>query len=142
MEGTESQEARNACLIFSPKTDEAGSLAKMLRVFKDHDVNLMHIESRSSTRGPGYEFFVECDTRSGQLGKAIEEIREQCGYFNIISRDYKDNLAAVPWFPRRIRDLDRFANQILSYGAELDADHPGFTDAVYRARRFVIEPFL
>lgn len=41
----------------------------------------------------------------------------------------------MPWFPGRIRDLDRFANQILSYGAELDADHPGFTDAEYRARR-------
>lgn len=31
--------------------------------------------------------------------------------------------------------MDRFANQILSYGAELDCDHPGFTDSVYRARR-------
>lgn len=41
----------------------------------------------------------------------------------------------MPWFPRRIRDLDRFANQILSYGAELDSDHPGFTDPTYRERR-------
>ena len=31
---------------------------------------------------------------------------------------------SVPWFPRRIKDLDRFANQILSYGSELDSDHP------------------
>lgn len=31
---------------------------------------------------------------------------------------------SVPWFPRRIKELDRFANQILSYGSELDADHP------------------
>ncbi|XP_067646342.1 protein henna isoform X4 [Eurosta solidaginis] len=47
----------------------------------------------------------------------------------------KDNSTALPWFPRRIRDLDRFANKILSYGSELDADHPGFTDPVYRNRR-------
>jgi len=33
-------------------------------------------------------------------------------------------LDAVPWFPRTIADLDRFANHILSYGSELDADHP------------------
>ena len=32
----------------------------------------------------------------------------------------------------------RFANQILSYGSELNSDHPGFTDPVYRQRRQVI----
>ncbi|XP_014671573.1 PREDICTED: probable phenylalanine-4-hydroxylase 1 [Priapulus caudatus] len=58
------------------------------------------------------------------------------------TRDHKDNLAkfgldshTVPWFPRKISDLDRFANHILSYGSELESDHPGFTDEVYRARR-------
>ncbi|XP_055380744.1 protein henna isoform X2 [Condylostylus longicornis] len=135
MEGIDIEKGRNACIMFSPQTEEAGALATMLKIFKDHDVNLVHIESRSSDRCPGYEFFVEIDTRSGSIGKAIEEIRSKCNYFNMISRDYKDNKAAVPWFPQRIRDLDRFANQILSYGAELDSDHPGFTDPEYRSRR-------
>ena len=30
----------------------------------------------------------------------------------------------VPWFPIKIAELDRFANQILTYGSELDSDHP------------------
>lgn len=39
------------------------------------------------------------------------------------------------WFPRSIRDLDRFASRTLNAGAELTSDHPGFTDSVYRQRR-------
>ena len=30
----------------------------------------------------------------------------------------------VPWFPRKISDLDEFANHILNCGSELEADHP------------------
>lgn len=136
MENTNSSNAKTTCIIFSVTQDDtAGALAKALKIFNDKSVNMLHIESRSSSRRPGYEFFVECDTGTGRLGEAIEELKATCSYFSIISRDYKDNTSAVPWFPRRIRDLDRFANQILSYGSELDSDHPGFTDQTYRERR-------
>lgn len=150
--------SKSTYLIFSPPAEQVGILARYLKTFENHGVNLLHIESRPSVKVPSkYEFVVECSP-GGDLASAITEIKEQSDYFNIISRNYRDNkgklififlqiisdslltflsscLDTVPWFPRRIRDLDRFANQILSYGAELDSDHPGFTDPVYRARR-------
>ncbi len=41
----------------------------------------------------------------------------------------------VPWFPRRAKELDLIANKILDAGVDLESDHPGFSDPVYRARR-------
>lgn len=118
------------CVIFSPTDpNQAGALAKLLKIFELHKVNLSHIESRSSVRVDGYEFMVELEnSENPTLHDALEELREFCSYFQVIARDFNDDITeedVVPWFPLRIRDLDRFANQILSYGAELDADHPG-----------------
>ena len=41
----------------------------------------------------------------------------------------------VQWFPRHITELDLIANRTLDAGVDLESDHPGFNDAVYRARR-------
>merc|ERR1712126_138197 len=115
--------------------EEVGALAESLKIFQKYKVNLLHIESRSSSRLPGYEFMVELDQATGEVEGALSEIKDSSRYCQIITSYYKDNKDSVPWFPRKIQDLDKFANQILSYGSELDSDHPGFTDSVYRARR-------
>ena len=55
-------------------------------------MNLLHIESRSSKRSDNeYEFIVECETDFGNVGGAMEELRDASTYIQIISRNYRDN---------------------------------------------------
>ncbi len=36
----------------------------------------------------------------------------------------------VPWFPRKMADIDLISQNVLGAGAELESDHPGFHDQV------------
>lgn len=125
--------------IFFGIDEKVGALANALKIFESHDVNLIHIESRPSKSEIGvYDFYAAVDNTKGDLKSVLEKLRENKFFLHLTiqTRTKTDSDGdAVPWFPRKIRDLDRFAHQILTYGSELDSDHPGFTDEVYRKRR-------
>lgn len=138
--------------------DRPGALEEALAVFKAHEISLQHIESRPSKSSHSeYDFMVEFHLAEAdhleQLTQALEAVSKRMTVITHEGRSGTPSAAPsgrasaapaakgagpvqlVPWFPRKLKDLDGYASKTLEYGAELSADHPGFTDAEYRRRR-------
>jgi phenylalanine-4-hydroxylase len=114
--------------------DAPGALGDILAPFADAGVNMTHIESRPAKDGR-FDFFVDCEgTRGAPAIEALLEIL-RARTFKLLVLDERE----VPWFPRRVDELDRVANHTLDAGTDLQSDHPGFSDTAYRERRARID---
>jgi phenylalanine-4-hydroxylase len=114
--------------------DRSGSLLDALSIFAKHGLNLTSIQNRASPLSPHNQmFYVHLDGKweDDSVQKCMNELRSSC----IKSTLFRIAAPLVPWFPRKQGDLDQFSRITLSAGAELQSDHPGFTDPEYRKRR-------
>ncbi|CAI5668426.1 tryptophan 5-hydroxylase 2 [Oreochromis niloticus] len=133
------EDSGKTAVVFSLK-NEVGCLVKALRLFQEKHVNLNHIESRMSKRVPNeVEIFADCSCSKKEFNELLEHLKD---HVNIVSFNTPAHVWCVeadedevPWFPMKISELDQCSHRVLMYGSELDADHPGFKDNVYRQRR-------
>ncbi|KAH8259245.1 tryptophan 5-hydroxylase 1 [Drosophila bipectinata] len=134
-------------IIFTLR-NQVGNLARALQVFQELGINVLHLELsplEMATNQADVLVDVECDPR--RLDQVVKMLNREVASVNYTSVNTQ-GLARAPslsacssfdfgdmvWFPRKISDLDK-AQNVLMYGSELDADHPGFKDPVYRKRR-------
>ncbi|KAJ1966992.1 hypothetical protein H4R35_006843 [Dimargaris xerosporica] len=155
---TSATSADKTTLLFSI-TDRVGALDECLAALRYNGVSLTRIESRPS-RTPewDYDFFIDVtlDTQAS-LQHAIDALNRIAKHVRVVSTRAgsaeqasapavmgaklgqktgpSTSYQTTPWFPRKMRDLDTFADKVLEMGEELDSDHPGARDLVYRQRR-------
>ncbi|KAG7165795.1 Tryptophan 5-hydroxylase 1-like 2 [Homarus americanus] len=132
-------------VVFNLK-NQIGGLAKALQVFQDRGINVVHIESRKSRRrNSEYEIMVDIECDNSKMDDLTTpptkdvlsqppRLRQGREFPPTHSHESGELRDLCPWFPRKISDLDNF-QKVLMYGSDLDADHPGFKDPVYRKRR-------
>jgi len=122
-------------VIFSTK-DHPGTLASVLNMARELTLNMSRIESRPSTnKSWDCDFFVEFNNPPDGSIEALSKklLETKTGQISLVTQ-----VKGISWFPRKLRDLDLYAQKSLEYSDELATDHPGFTDAVYKERRKVI----
>ncbi|XP_069486246.1 tyrosine 3-monooxygenase-like [Ambystoma mexicanum] len=122
-------------LIFTPRDGRRAGVSGAFRVLEAFDIRIQHIESRPSKRWRGssddLELLVKCDTFHSDITLLLNSLKT-------VTEDVRIRDEKAPWFPRKIRDLDKCNRLVTKFEPDLDKEHPGFTDPEYRSRRACI----
>ncbi|KFP82397.1 Tyrosine 3-monooxygenase, partial [Acanthisitta chloris] len=108
-------------------------LSKAAKVFEMFETQIYHFETRQAKQPKNYaddlDVFVECEAHSADVSILITSLKT-------VAEDVKTSREEkVPWFPRKIQDLDKCQHLITKYDPSLDNGHPGFADLEYKERR-------
>lgn len=113
-----------------------GSLARILKTIENFKGSIVHLESRPSKEsGTQFDVLVKVDMTRQNLLLLIRSLRQSSSLKGVSLLAENNIDVKNPWFPRHARDLDNCNHLMTKYEPDLDMDHPGFSDQVYRERR-------
>ncbi|XP_023039281.1 tyrosine 3-monooxygenase isoform X4 [Piliocolobus tephrosceles] len=123
-------------LLFSPRATKPSALSRAVKVFETFEAKIHHLETRPAQSlragGPHLEYFVRLEVPRGDLAALLSGVRQ-------VTEDVRSPAEPkVPWFPRKVSELDKCHHLVTKFDPDLDLDHPGFSDQVYRQRRKLI----
>lgn len=135
-ESPEAEAALQRAALVVRLRDGMSSLGRILKSIESHHGVVIHLESRQSREeGVQYDVLVKVDMSRSDLLLLIRSLRQtnSFGGMNLVA---EDNLSIKsPWFPKHASELDNCNHLMTKYEPELDMNHPGFADKVYRERR-------
>uniref|UniRef100_A0A3B4AF31 Biopterin-dependent aromatic amino acid hydroxylase family profile domain-containing protein n=2 Tax=Periophthalmus magnuspinnatus TaxID=409849 RepID=A0A3B4AF31_9GOBI len=123
-------------IFFTLGGSKTQALSRTLKVFETFEAKVHHLETRPSRKHKdsleGLEYFVRCELHLTDVSTLIGSLKRN-------AEDVKTTKEVkFHWFPKKIGDLDKCHHLVTKFDPDLDQDHPGFTDPVYRQRRKMI----
>ncbi|XP_052347578.1 tyrosine 3-monooxygenase-like [Oncorhynchus keta] len=124
-------------ILFALSHEKNAGFFKTGKVFETFEAKLLHIESRPGRKSKNsgcddLEFFMRCEVHISDTDIFINSLKRVADDNKITT-----NHLNFPWFPRKIRDLDKCNLLITKYDPDMDQDHPGFSDPEYRKIRLM-----
>lgn len=117
--------------------DGMGSLGRILKAVETFHGAVVHLESRQSrSDGVAFDVLIKVDMARANLLQLIRNLRQTASFGSValLAENNTVNVKA-PWFPKHASELDNCNHLMTKYEPDLDMNHPGFADQVYRARR-------